>query len=371
MPATSSATTHLRFALAVHRVLAGHGGNSCFSPYSAACALTLVARAARGTTASEAAELLAGSASGLADQAALLRKGSQLDAGGGGEEPVLATSTTLWVWQKLPIKAGFTTELAEWPEGRVATAPFVDDPESARHTINADVARTTRDLIPELLPDGTVDSDTVAGLVNALYLRVAWTFPFPDADTTDGDFHAPGGTRRVPMMRQTERLSYARHGQWQVVVLPAMGGVEAVVLLPDERIPDAESTLDDMSLAEMLAAPRERMVTLAMPRVSLDVRSALKPALRELGVRTMFERSADFGELTDDPRLVVSDVAHQAVLRTDENGLEGAAATAAMMRLVSMPLGDPVEVDVDRPFLLLVRHASSGAVYFLARVVEP
>jgi serpin B len=26
---------------------------------------------------------------------------------------------------------------------------------------------------------------------------------------------------------------------------------------------------------------------------------------------------------------------------------------------------------VDRPFLVLVRHARTGAIYFLARVVEP
>jgi serpin B len=67
----------------------------------------------------------------------------------------------------------------------------------------------------------------------------------------------------------------------------------------------------------------------------------------------------------------VSEVLHQAVLRVDEQGFEGAAATALTMRLTSMIIDEPVAVTVDRPFLLLVRHAGTGAVYFLARVVEP
>jgi serpin B len=54
-------------------------------------------------------------------------------------------------------------------------------------------------------------------------------------------------------------------------------------------------------------------------------------------------------------------------------GLEGAAATAVVMRMLSMhrDLAQPIEVKVDRPFLFLVRHRPSGAIYFLARVVQP
>lgn len=371
MAVTAPETTHLRFALTVHNRIAGSETDSCFSPYSAASALALVTRAARGETAEEPATLLAGGPDEVDAQAELLRKAAVLTAHTSGEQPVLAVSNTLWAWRQLRLNPDFTTELADWPSGRVATAPFVDDPEGARDTINADVARATHDLIPELLPEGSVRADTVASLVNALYLRVAWTFPFAEANTTDGDFHSPGGVRSVPMMRQSERLGYAEGHGWRLVALPALGGVEAVVLLPESSLAEQESTLDAEVLAELLAAKRETMVNLAMPRLSLDTRSALKPVLRSLGVRRMFLPSADFGALTDDPRLLVSDVLHQAVLRLDESGLEGAAATAATMRLVSMPVGEPVAVEVDRPFLLLVRHARTGACYFLSRIVEP
>jgi len=42
-----------------------------------------------------------------------------------------------------------------------------------------------------------------------------------------------------------------------------------------------------------------------------------------------------------------------------------------MFRVTSLDISEPVAVDVDRPFLLLVQHAATGVIYFAARVVEP
>ncbi|PRX47085.1 serpin B [Prauserella shujinwangii] len=372
MAASATERAHLRFALAVHRAVAGRSGDSCYSPYSVASALGLVATAGRGATGDEVATLLAGSADGVPEQARLLREAAALPGASEGQDgAVLAVSNTLWAWEELRIAHEFTGELARWPGGTLATAPFVSDPEAARGMINADVAKATRDLIPELLSPGDVADDTVASLVNALYLRAGWLFPFREDDTAPADFHPPSGTRRVPMMRQSEQLGYAAGHGWRLVSLAAEGDVEAVALLPEGELADQESTLDADLLRELLSARRTTQVDLAMPRFSLDVRSELTRALRSLGVETMFTRAADFGALTEDARMFVSGVLHQAVLRVGESGLEGAAATAAMMRLVSMPAGEPVTVELDRPFLFLVRHRGTGAVYFLARIVEP
>jgi serine protease inhibitor len=375
MADSESEHAHLEFALALHRELAEPGTDTCFSPYSAAVALSLAAKAARGSTAEELTGLLAGSPgkatapAGVQDD--LLLAAATLNGAGRDESPELAVVNTLWAWDQLPIEDGFRDELSHWSAGSVASAPFGDDPEAARKLINDDVSETTRELIPQLLVPGSVTPDTVAALVNALYLRTGWSFPFQEAETADGDFHAPDGLCQVPTMHQSERFSYASAQGWQLVGLPAAGGVQAVVLLPDGDLAEQEPTLDAETVEQLLGGSREALVHLALPRLSVDVRSDLTSALQGLGVRRMFTPQADLGGLSADPRLLVSDVVHQAVLRLDERGLEGAAATAAMMRLVMMPSGDPVTVRVDRPFLLLVRHVDTGAIYFLARVVRP
>ncbi|MEC3981966.1 serpin family protein [Amycolatopsis sp. H20-H5] len=364
------AESHLHFSLTVHRALASAGENACFSPYSVASALGLVAQGARGKTAEELVELLT-TEGDLAAHAALLSEAAKLAQETHRETPVLAVANTLWAWDQLPLEDGFRAELAGWPGGKVASAPFVAEPEAARALINDDVAETTHGLIPALLPPGAVRADTVASLVNALYLRTAWTFRFPDAATRPADFHTPAGVRQVPTMHLDERVGYAHADGWQAVRLVAAGGVHAIVLLPDGDLAEAEAALDAGGLSALIDGMGPESVRLALPKLDLDVASPLTGTLESLGVRTMFTPDADLGGLSPDPRLVVSDVLHQAVLRIDEQGLEGAAATAVMMRAVSMITSEPVDVRVDRPFLLLIRHAETGAVYFLARVVAP
>ncbi|MEV7094219.1 serpin family protein [Amycolatopsis sp. NPDC051045] len=360
--------SHLRFALSVHSALGAGGGNTCFSPYSVASALTLAARAARGRTRDELVALLGDPG----EQTTLLRDAAQLvEEAQSKEQPELAVANTLWADDRLPLEDSFKAELAEWPGAAVASAPFEKEPEAARALINDDVGRTTRGLIPQLLPPGSIDSDVAAVLVNALYLKAAWKLPFREANTTDAPFHAPSGSRDVPTMWLSENVGYAHAGGWQAVQLAAAGGLQAVVLLPDGDLAEAETALDQASLTNLLGEIRFKPVELALPKVSLDVPSSLTGVLRGLGVRTMFTDDADLSGLSPDPRLTVSEVLHQAVLRLDEQGFEGAAATALTMRLTSMMIDDPVAVAVDRPFLLLVRHAGTGALYFLARVVEP
>lgn len=361
---------HLRLSLDLQRALAPTG-DLCFSPYSIASALGLVCHAARGKTAEEVRTLLTDGDPDIAKQVELLRDAATLEPQTGDDEPAFAVSNTLWAWDGLDVNDSFRTDLAGWPGAKVELAPFVTDPEKARQAINADVAETTRDLIEELVPEGAVSSDTVASLVNALYLKVGWRNRFAEHATVTEDFHAPSGTYPVTTMRQVEQLRYGSKDGWQTVVLPAAGGVEAVILLPDADLGDAERALDADLLTELLDAPKKCRVELHLPKLNLRTNAGLVAALGRLGVRDLFTDAADLGGLSDDSRLSVSDVLHESVLKLDEEGLEGAAATAVMIRLTSVAVGDPVEVRVDRPFLLLVRHAGTGAVYFLARVVEP
>lgn len=338
---------HLAFALALHRVAAPDPtSDACWSPYSVASALALAAEAARGETRDELLALLGSDVAVLLEEAA--------------SPPELAVANTLWASDELPLNPDFSLA------AHVRSAPFSSDPETVRKLVNTDVAETTRGLIPELLPMGSVSPEAVAMIVNALYLKVAWLNPFSAFETAPRTFHAPAGDVEVPTMRQTAKFRYARRPGWQTIVLPAASGVEAVVLLPD-------GTLSDSSLdPTVVEAADFARLELSMPLIDVSMKASLKESLVQLGVWSLFSRSADFGGLSPDPRLFVDDVLHEAVLRVDEEGLEGAAATAVTFRTVSIEIEpDPIVVSVDRPFLLLVRHAKTGAIYFMARIVRP
>lgn len=364
---------HLDFSLSLHRRLVPAADRSfCWSPYSVAAALGSAATFAGGSTRDELVAALRIAEDDLAGPLKLLSAAAELgDKGPALEAPVLAVVDTLWVHETLPLHREALRALSTWLGGTLRNAPFLSAPEQARQLINSDVAETTRELIPELLAPGAIDSETVAALVTALYLKTSWHVPFERNATVAKPFHTPHGTRDVPMMHATRRFGYAAVEGWQVVSLTAAGGVEAVVLLPDAELAPSESRLDDRSLHNLLSAISQRRVELFMPRFEVTGDADLRPSLESLGVGSLFTSEADFSPLSEYP-LRVSAAVHQAVLRVDESGLEGAAATAmAMQRTAFVREPPPIRVEVDRPFLFLVRHRDSGAIYFLARVVDP
>lgn len=358
---------HLDFSLSLHTELPADQ-NFCWSPYSVASALALASTAASGRTRDELVQALR---AGTGDDLLKLLSAAANVGDDDPDGPVLAVANTLWAHEKLSVHDSYLRALSAWPGSAVRNAPFRADPDKARREINADVAETTRDLIPELLQPGTVDSDTVAALVNALYLKTSWSEPFDRGATKDEPFHAPSGDRQVPTMHVTRRMGYATHDGWQVATIPAAGGVEAIVLLPESDLEVAEATLNSAAVGELISAVSPQRVALSMPKFKVTGDSELQAPLRALGVETMFSRHADFSALSDDP-LNVSTVVHESVLRIDEAGLEGAAATAVMMRLTAVVREDePIQVQVNRPFLFLVRHKETGVLYFVARVSDP
>ncbi|GAB2754877.1 serpin family protein [Salinifilum aidingensis] len=366
----------LAFSRSLHRALAPPVETSfCWSPCSVLSALGLVAEATTGPAHEQLRAALGDDPANL--RAAAAAASAIEDPGGAREQPEFAASNTLWADGDLAPKQAYLAELAAWPGGAVRSTRFRADPERARQEINSDVADTTRGLIPELLQPGTVDPDTVAALVNALYLKTSWQEAFDGNDTRDRVFHAPGRDRSVPMMHVSRDLPYAAAHGWQAVGLPALGGVEAVVLLPDaardpvEALETAEGALTPETLADLLGGTGTQRVELALPRFEVRGNAELRGPLGALGVDTVFTPAADFTPLTDRP-MRVSTAVHESVLRVDENGLEGAAATAAVMRLTSaVRRPRPIRVTVDRPFWFLVRHRASGVPYFLARVTDP
>lgn len=355
---------HLTFALALHGALDATSdapGDLVWSPYSVASALGLAAAGAGGRTREELESSLAPGGD-LADLGRLLA-----GAADAGEEADLAVANTLWARDDLAVEDSYARVAGGWPGGGVRRIAFRADPEAARREINADVARTTRDLITDLLAAGTVGVDTAAIIVNALYLKVAWRLPFPERDTREAPFHGPDGVREVPTMTCRERMPYAQASGWRMATLATAGDVAVDVLLADDP---ADRLPRPAAVVALRAAAVPATVRLSMPRLRARAGADLVEPLGRLGVREAFGRVADLHGITREP-LHLDRVVHEAVLRVDEQGFEGAAATAVVMRTVGFDTSEPVEFRVDRPYLLLIRHLPSGAIYFLARVERP
>ena len=81
---------------------------------------------------------------------------------------------------------------------------------------------------------------------------------------------------------------------------------------------------------------------------------------------------ADFSGMTTDEPLYIDNVLHKAFIAVDENGTEAAAATAIIMGTTAIfHEAPPLRVQVDHPFLLIIRNNKSGEILFMGRVVNP
>jgi serpin B len=370
------------FATDLYRALAGDE-NLVLSPYSIAAALTMTHAGARDTTAEEMSGVLH---LGL-DNDRIHTARNELDLRITAEpdalpdddrEPfTIRVANSLWGQEGYPFLEEFLTLLAEEYDAGMNLVAFANAAEEARLTINDWVEEQTEGRIVDLIPQGVIDSFTRLVLVNAIWFKANWASPFVEEATTDGPFTRLDGTEvTVPMMHGSLQTAYAAGEGYQAVRLPYAGNAAMVVVLPDaSRFAELRDGFDSGRLDEVRDGLQTRQVDLAMPRFEFRSEAGLSRALAELGMPTAFNppdgsSGADFTGITERRELFIQDVVHQAFIAVDEQGTEAAAATAVVIGLTSAPM-DPVAFTIDRPFLFVIEHASTGEVLFLGQVTDP
>lgn len=373
------------FAFDYHRAVTGRDGNLIYSPYSLSIALAMTYAGARGETAAQMSDVLhytlpeerlhpAFNALDLG-LAARSEQATDVDPERRFE---LSIVNSLWGQQDYPFLADFLDTLALNYGAGMNLVDYAADPETARLTINDWVSGQTRDRINDLIPQGVIDTDTRLVLVDAIYFKAAWLFPFSEALTKDAPFTLLNGTRvQAPTMALAEpaSLAYSAGDGWQAVALPYAGGTaEMVVILPDEgRFAEFESGLDAERYRQVLGGMQPRLVGLSMPGFEFASDFMLRETLSGMGMPVPFTPgSADFSGMTDADSLFISQVIHKAFISVDEVGTEAAAATAVVMAREAAMVTEPdVILTVDRPFFFAIRDVSTGTVLFAGRVLDP
>jgi serpin B len=296
--------------------------------------------------------------------------------GDGGERPYrLASANSLWGQKGDHFLPDFVRTLADVYGAEFHPVDFRHAAEAARRAINAWVDGKTNHLIPELLAPHDVRSDTSLVLVNTVYFKGSWLYPFAKTATAPADFHrGDGSVVSVPMMRQTHRLSHAQGDGFGLLELPYKGGDLAFdIVLPNEGVPldKVESSLGLAQLQQAIDRLGEREVSLAMPKFKVTAGAELSEPLSGLGMAQAFTRQADFSGIDGTRELYLSKVVHQVVVNLDEEGTEAAAATGVVVTRAMARVSVPLVFRVDRPFLYLIRDVKTGTILFLGRVADP
>ena len=328
------------------------GENTILSPRSLALALGMATEGAKGNTLDEILAVL-----GVQDAAEISAEGIEgvMDA------------NAVFAAPGLKLKPEYVERLNE----RYGAEWFEMDGDVAAK-VNAWVEQHTDGLIEELLGEAPA-ADTGMILVNALAMDAEWAMPFmPDA-TTQEAFHAPGGDVNVQMMHQKEYFDYAEKDGMQIIRLPyRTGSLEMWLALPPEGgMFQLLEILANDGMFYLKSDAEQREVILSLPRFDISDGNTLSDALKLLGVEAAFADAADFSGISDTP-LCIDEILQKVRVQVDEQGTKAAAATALMMKaLGTMPVEEPVEMNVNRPFVFMVADAETGSVCFAGAVENP
>ena len=207
--------------------------NALISPYSIQAALAMTYAGAAGVTHSEMAKVLhypAGEPALHQSFAALQKaldevtkttteRAEKFKKFGGTSEPILLTvANRLFGQQGYDFRQSFLDFVKDSYGAPLQAMDFINKAQVERVKINAWVEQQTHQRIRDLIPEDGVNRETRLVLVNAVYMKAPWAEPFPEAATRALPFAVKGKESiKVPTMRRTEHLGYAKRDGYQVV----------------------------------------------------------------------------------------------------------------------------------------------------------
>lgn len=370
------------FAYNLYKELLMDDGNLFYSPYSISLALAMTYAGARGQTEEQMAEAMQfpipqdrlHPAFNSLDLKLNLQEG---ETGEGDEANFqLNIANSIWGQHGYDFKSDFLDTLAENYGAGLRLLDFVNETEKSRQVINDWVSDETEQKIQDLIPSGAIDPQTRLVLANAIYFNASWLREFDEELTEDGSFYMLDGVEvTVPMMKQTETFRYTAGDDYQAIELPYMGSTMAmVILLPTaEEFTAFEKSLEAGKVEAIIGILSYQSVELTLPKFSFESSFSLANSLEDLGMPDAFSPgAADFSGMNGTRELFIGAVVHKAFVAVDEHGTEAAAATAVIMKEISMPMpGESEKFIADHPFIFIIRDVETGTILFIGRVTNP
>ncbi|KAH7973217.1 leukocyte elastase inhibitor [Rhipicephalus sanguineus] len=360
----------LNFSIDLYKHLvekSGRAGNIFFSPFSIYTALSMALAGARGNTARQLADVLRiTSEEANACFYDLLPKLEGL-----APDVKLHIANRMYSEQTFPVLDSYLALLRNSYDTTVESVDFGKRYEEVRRRINAWVGEVTESKIKDILPDDSVDQETILVVISAVYFKGSWESSFSSRLTRPMSFHLDSKTKRkVIMMKQKNDFMMGRLADLaaKALEIPYRGGkASMVILLPDKC--DGLSQLEEGLTAEKLSSLLKNFilvhdVDLFLPKFKLEQSIDLKETLSSIGIKDLFTPDADLCGISDAGNLVVSDAFHKAFVEVNEEGTEAAAATALKAVLYcSSP-----QFNVNRPFMFLIRCIDPHIILFVGSV---
>jgi len=283
-------------------------------------------------------------------------------------------ANSLWIQEGMEIKQNFLDVNKTYYGASLNLLDFKNDSEKSRITINNWVSEKTKNKINDLLNPSTIDNATRLVLVNALYFKGAWKKQFKKEQNTKDKFQvAKRDFIEADFMNTSVNTWYYQDNYAEIIDIPySDDDYSLMIIVPKSyrKIKKLEKKLDQEFYNNYINYKEKKQVKLSIPKFNIKSDYDLGETLVKMGLKDAFTGNADFSGITEQEKLYISQAIHKATIEINEEGTEAAAATAVVMRKMSVML-DNVELKVDRPFIYILRNNQTNCIYFIGKVVNP
>ena len=348
---------------------AGEPGNWFVSPVSLQYLLGLVLDGAEGATADESCRTL-GYPAGQSEAVDAYCRKMLSELPNLDKKTKLTLANAIFFNDKMTIKVPYKKRVEKFYDAEVESLDFYQKQGTLR-TINGWCNRQTNGLIPAVLDD--VSPDMFAYLLNALYFKGSWMYPFNKRYTQDRTFTLESGQKKeIPMMMKERKYGYGENDVFQRVVLPyGNGSYSMIVLLPKKghTVADVIASVNGENWKDIHSRwGYGTLINVWLPPFESKYHIQLNDILCDMGMPRSFGPAAQFKPMSDDA-LWLSFVQQDAVIKVDEEGTEAAAITSAGM-LGATAIPEPprvIDFHCDHPFLYLITENSTGTILFAGK----
>ena len=353
----------------LQQVDAVEGKDWFVSPSSLQFLLSVILNGAQDGTADEIAHTLGFEASDLTAlnelNRVLLNRFPKLDPA-----TKLVIGNAVFVNQSYPLEKSFKKLVEKYYDAEVRNLDF-NQGEASKKVIDNWCSKQTNGLIPSVIDK--VESDMFAYLLNALYFKGSWTYPFDKRESDQRTFHLESGVeKKVWMMIKERKFEYGENDLCQRIRLPYGSGSYAMyVLLPKKghTVSEVIASLDASQWENLRRQMySDAKVNLWLPRFETKYHIQLNDILKQMGMPGSFRRGANFKAMSINADCL-DFVQQDAIIKVDEEGSEAAAVTSAGVALATAVPTPPriIYFHADHPFLYLITEAGTGSILFAGK----
>ena len=289
----------------------------------------------------------------------------------------LFSANALWLQNTYDLEKEYGKLIKEDFNSEINTADFSNNKgqKKARKEINSWVEKTTKGNIPDFLAPRVLSESTTLVLVNAIYFFSKWNVKFAEANTYKAEFKTiHKDTAECDYMTDTSNLLYYSDDLLSAVEIPYENNeASMIILLPKNTSINLSDSINNLYFRKIYSRFTNQKVALHLPKFKLESEYELSTYLKELGLVSVFNSSADFSGITGKKEIHISNVLHKAVIEVNESGTEASAATAVITSRSAVvgKESKPIVFKADHPFIFLIREKSTGTILFMGNLAEP